>query len=241
MVVELRGKNSRCASTSPDCTYFCSPRSTFDLVRLRQRSNFREKWHFYIYTPIAPYVCVVAIWTLHQRVPRLILNKIVWCYCIPLQHLAYVVPGAPPLRWKWGGRGPGGSESRIFVRGNPYQKPKTQRIWPTIFLKMGGLSPALSKMGGTRPPPSPLWRSPCVVLLSWAALPSLAVIAVTVKIQIGRMTMIDLGDGKEVVWGRFFGTMNHKFRFSTSGKSTKHMPIGYWSLWGQQVNRGQWP
>ena len=60
-----------------------------------------------------------------------------------------------------GGRGPGGSESRIFVRGNPYQKPKTQRIWPTIFLKMGGgLSPALSKMGG-RVPPSPLWRSPC--------------------------------------------------------------------------------
>ena len=38
--------------------------------------------------------------------------------------------------------------------GNPYQKPKTQRIWPTIFLKMGGLSPALSKMGG-RVPPSP--------------------------------------------------------------------------------------
>ena len=45
--------------------------------------------------------------------------------------------------------------------GNPYQKPKTQRIWPTIFLKMGGLSPALSKMGG-RVPPSPLWRSPWV-------------------------------------------------------------------------------
>ena len=22
--------------------------------------------------------------------------------------------------------------------GNPYQKPKSQRIWPTIFLKMGG-------------------------------------------------------------------------------------------------------
>ena len=38
--------------------------------------------------------------------------------------------------------------------GNPYQKPKTQRIWPTIFLKMGGLSPALSKFGG-RVPPSP--------------------------------------------------------------------------------------
>ena len=34
--------------------------------------------------------------------------------------------------------------------------------------------------------------------------PSLAVIAVTVKIQIGRMTMIDEGDGEEVVWGRFW-------------------------------------
>ena len=57
---------------------------------------------------------------------------------------------------KMGGRGPGGSESRIFVRGNPYQKPKTQRIWPTIFLKMGGLSPALSKMGGRVPPVPPV-------------------------------------------------------------------------------------
>ena len=56
---------------------------------------------------------------------------------------------------KMGGRGPGGSESRIFVRGNPYKKPKTQRIWPTIFLKMGGLSPALSKIGGRVPPPCP--------------------------------------------------------------------------------------
>ena len=65
---------------------------------------------------------------------------------------------------KMGGRGPGGSEARIFSGGNPYQKPKTQRIWSTIFLKMGGLSPALSKMGGRVPPsPPPLWRSP------WAA------------------------------------------------------------------------
>ena len=57
---------------------------------------------------------------------------------------------------KMGGRGLGGSESRIFVRGNPYQKPKTQRIWPTIFMKMGGLSPALSKMGGRVPPSLPV-------------------------------------------------------------------------------------
>ena len=39
------------------------------------------------------------------------------------------------------------------------------------------------------------------------------------------------GDGKEVVWRRFLGTMNHIFRFSTSGNPTKHMPIGYLSLW----------
>ena len=47
------------------------------------------------------------------------------------------------------------------------------------------------------------WIRQCVVLLSRAASPSLAVIAVTVKIQLGRMTIIDLGDEKEVVWGRF--------------------------------------
>ena len=45
--------------------------------------------------------------------------------------------------------------------------------------------------------------TPLVFLLSRAASPSLAVIAVTVKIHLGRMTMIDLVDGKEVVWGRF--------------------------------------
>ena len=32
----------------------------------------------------------------------------------------------------------------------------------------------------------------------------MAVIAVTVKIQIGRMTMIGQGDGEEVVWRRFY-------------------------------------
>ena len=41
-----------------------------------------------------------------------------------------------------------------------YQKPKTQRIWPTIFLKMGGLSPALSKMGGRVPPVPPCGGAP---------------------------------------------------------------------------------
>ena len=36
--------------------------------------------------------------------------------------------------------------------GNPYQKPKTQRIWTTIFLKMGGDYSRTLKIGGTRPP-----------------------------------------------------------------------------------------
>ena len=55
-------------------------------------------------------------------------------------------------------------------------------------------------------PPPPIKNDPlepCVVLLSRTASPSLAVIAVTVKIQIGRMTMIDQGDGEEVVWDVF--------------------------------------
>ena len=34
--------------------------------------------------------------------------------------------------------------------------------------------------------------------------------------------------------------MNHRFRFSTSGNPTKHMPIGYLSLWCH-VSRGEWP
>ena len=42
-------------------------------------------------------------------------------------------------------------------------------------------------------------------------------------------------------WGRsglgtFLGTLNHKFRFRSSGNPTKHMPIGYWSLWGQPMS-----
>ena len=57
--------------------------------------------------------------------------------------------------------------------------------------------------------------------------------------------MIGLGDEEEVVWRHFLGTMNHKFGFSTSGNLTKHMPIGYWSLWGQpsSVTSGdlRWP
>ena len=40
--------------------------------------------------------------------------------------------------------------------GNPYQKPKTPRIWSTIFLKMGGIIPRTLKNGGTRPPVPPV-------------------------------------------------------------------------------------
>ena len=103
------------------------------------------------------------LWSSVQRSGpgRVSLGRACWRLTNP-RHMSDA--GAPPRRWKWGGggRGPGGSESRIFVRGQPYQKLKTQRIWPTIFLKMGGLSPALSKMGGRVPPvpPPPLWRSP---------------------------------------------------------------------------------
>ena len=52
------------------------------------------------------------------------------------------------------------AKSGFSSEGNPYQKPKTQRIWPTIFLKMGGIIPRTLKNGGTRPPRPPLWRSP---------------------------------------------------------------------------------
>ena len=72
---------------------------------------------------------------------------------------------ATPMKMGGGGRGPGGSEARIFFKGNPYQKPKTQRIWPTIFLKMGDYPPHSQKWGDASSPvpPPPLWRSPLVV------------------------------------------------------------------------------
>ena len=69
---------------------------------------------------------------------------------------------ATPMKMGGGGDGDQAAAKPGFSsEDNPYHKPKTHRIWPTIFLKMGGLSPALSKMGGTRlPVPPPLWRSP---------------------------------------------------------------------------------
>ena len=68
-------------------------------------------------------------------------------------------PGAPPRRWKWGGGGDGdqaAAKPGFSSEGNPYQKPKTQRIWPTIFLKMGGIIPRTLKIGGTCPPVPPV-------------------------------------------------------------------------------------
>ena len=68
---------------------------------------------------------------------------------------------------------------------------------------------------------------------------------ISYEIQIGRMTRIDWRGWGRSGLGTFLGTMNHKFRFSTLGNPTKHMPIGYWSLWGQprSVTSGDlsWP
>ena len=45
--------------------------------------------------------------------------------------------------------------------------------------------------------------------------------------------MIGQGDGGRSGLETFLGTMNHGFRFSTSGNPTNHMLIGYLSLWVQ--------
>ena len=67
---------------------------------------------------------------------------------------AYARGSATPMKMGGGDGDQAAAKPGLSSEGNPYQKPKTQRIWSTIFLKMGGLSPALSKMGG-RVPPSP--------------------------------------------------------------------------------------
>ena len=53
------------------------------------------------------------------------------------------------------------AKPRFSSEGNPYQKPKTQRIWPTIFLKMGDYPPHSQKWGDATPPPvtEPLART----------------------------------------------------------------------------------
>ena len=71
-----------------------------------------------------------------------------------LQHIPKLRGSATQMKMGGGGDGDQAAAKPGF---SLYQKPKTQRIWPTIFLKMGGgLSPALSKMGGTRPPSPPV-------------------------------------------------------------------------------------
>ena len=77
-----------------------------------------------------------------------------------------------------------------------------------------------------------------VVLLSRTASLSLAVIAVTVKIQMGRMTMIDLGDEEEVVWGRFSGQWSTN---SDSAPQETPLKICRLAISHCEVNRGQWP
>ena len=78
------------------------------------------------------------------------------------------------------------------------------------------------------------------MLLSRTASPSLAVIAVTVIIQIGRITIIDQGDGEEVVWGRFWEQW-----ITNSDSAPQETPLKYadWLLVDGhcEVNRGQWP
>ena len=70
------------------------------------------------------------------------------------------------------------------------------------------------------------------------ASPSLDVITVTVKIQIGRMTMIDLGDREEVFWGRFW-----KQWATNSDPASQETPLNICRLaiGHCEVNRGQWP
>ena len=71
---------------------------------------------------------------------------------------------------KMGGGGGDGDQAAakpgFSSEGNPYQKPKTQRIWPTIFLKMGGIIPRTLKIGGTRPPVPPVAEP-----LPWGVMP----------------------------------------------------------------------
>ena len=74
----------------------------------------------------------------------------------------------------------------------------------------------------------------CVVLLNRIVSPSLAVIAVKVKIQIGRMTTMDKRDGEEVVWGCFGG--NEPQIQIQHLRNICRLAIGHCV-----VNRGQWP
>ena len=58
------------------------------------------------------------------------------------------------------------AKSGFSSEGNPYQKPKTQRIWPAIFLKMGDYPPHSQKWGDASPHPpcggAPAFSKPIV-------------------------------------------------------------------------------
>ena len=75
--------------------------------------------------------------------------------CFPASY-----PGAPPRRWKWGDGDQAAAKPGFSSEGNPYQKPKTQRILAHYFPENRGIIPRTLKIGGTRPPRPPLWRSP---------------------------------------------------------------------------------
>ena len=67
---------------------------------------------------------------------------------------------ATPMKMGGGGGDQAAAKPGFSSEGNPYQKPKTQRIWPTIFLKMGGIIPRTLKNGGTCPPRPPCGGAP---------------------------------------------------------------------------------
>ena len=53
---------------------------------------------------------------------------------------------------KMGGRGPGGSEARIFFRGQPISKTENSADLAHYFPENGGIITRTLKNGGTRPP-----------------------------------------------------------------------------------------
>ena len=68
--------------------------------------------------------------------------------------------GAPPRRWKWGDGDQAAAKPGFSSGGVPYKKPKTQRIWPTISLKMRGDYPPHSQKWRGRVPPVPPMAEP---------------------------------------------------------------------------------
>ena len=105
---------------------------------------------------------------------------------------------------------------------------------PTKAIKTGPKRNPSRHFGCSWPSDPPPCLRYCVVLLSiTASPPSLAEIAVKVKIQIGRMMMIDRGEGEEVVWGRFGEQWTTNSDVAPQETPLNIMPVVYWSLWGQ--------